>query len=254
MAVYITGDTHAEWMSRFNRNNFPEQRELSRDDFVIVLGDFGLWHDGKDEKHRLDWLEDKPWTTLWVDGNHENYDRIYSDEFETVDFHGGKVQKIRDHVLHLKRGEVFELDEKKFFVFGGASSHDVDDGILDPCDFESGQEFAKEYKRWQKEGKIFRVNHYSWWKEEMPSKEEMDHGRMTLYKHNWEVDYVLTHCLPQGVASAVGFRDPDVLTCYLERLVTDGLKFDHWFCGHYHREEDVFGKFHIRYYRIERIV
>lgn len=253
MAVYITGDTHAEWMTRFNTKNFPEQRELSRDDFVIVLGDFGLWHDGKDEQYRLDWLQDKPWTTLWIDGNHENYDRIYSDEFDTVEFHGGQVQKIRDNVLHLMRGEVYDLCGKSFFTFGGARSHDIQDGILDPCDYKDGEEFARVYKQWSKAGKTFRVNHFSWWEQELPSQQEMDRGREVLESHDWKVDYVLTHCFPQSVASVAGFRDPDQLTQYFDGLLGNALQFKDWFCGHYHKEWD-FGQFHIRYYKIERIV
>lgn len=32
------------------------------------------------------------------------------------------------------RGQVFELDSKKIFTFGGASSHDIDGGVLEPDD------------------------------------------------------------------------------------------------------------------------
>lgn len=74
MAVYVTGDTHGDWMSRLKTSSFPEQKEMTKDDYVIILGDFGLWDNSKREKYNLDWLEDKPFTTLFVSGNHENYD------------------------------------------------------------------------------------------------------------------------------------------------------------------------------------
>ena len=41
--IYITGDMHGEiGISKFNSNNFPEGKTLTKDDYVIVLGDFGL--------------------------------------------------------------------------------------------------------------------------------------------------------------------------------------------------------------------
>lgn len=72
--IFITGDTHAD-VRRFNHNNFPEQSEMTKDDYVIVCGDFGLVFsqvESKGEQYWLDWLERKSFTTLFVDGNHEN--------------------------------------------------------------------------------------------------------------------------------------------------------------------------------------
>ena len=37
---------------------------------------------------------------------------------------------IRESVLHLMRGEIFDIDEKKIIAFGGAISRDIQDGIL----------------------------------------------------------------------------------------------------------------------------
>ena len=49
-------------------------------------------------------------------GNHENFTRLYNYPIE--EWHGGKVHKIRDSVLHLMRGEIFDIDNKKAFIFG----------------------------------------------------------------------------------------------------------------------------------------
>lgn len=69
--VYITGDTHAQF-NRFNTKMFPEQKEMSKDDYVIICGDFGgVWnysYSTKEEKYWLDWLGNKPFTLLFVDG------------------------------------------------------------------------------------------------------------------------------------------------------------------------------------------
>lgn len=56
--IYITGDCHADW-SRFSADSFPEQKEMTRDDYVIVCGDFGIWHSNNTEKWWLDWLSKK---------------------------------------------------------------------------------------------------------------------------------------------------------------------------------------------------
>lgn len=128
--IYITGDCHQDF-ERFKMKNFPEQRELTKDDHVIICGDFGgVWNkneESKKEKALLDWLDDKNFTTLFVDGNHENFDRLY--EYPEEKWHGGRVHKIRPSVIHLMRGQIFELERKKFFTFGGASSHDIDGGF-----------------------------------------------------------------------------------------------------------------------------
>ncbi len=151
--VFITGDCHGEWY-KFSNRVFREQSEMTREDFVIVCGDFGIWHPDASEKWWLEWLSEKNFTILFADGNHENFDRLYSGEFETVDFHGGKAHKISDNIYHLMRGYVFEFDGKKFFVFGGASSHDIKDGILEPSDYKSTKELNEDYKKRTKRGRI----------------------------------------------------------------------------------------------------
>ena len=41
--IYITGDTHGDFR-RFSTDIFPEQKEMTKDDFVIICGDFGgIW-------------------------------------------------------------------------------------------------------------------------------------------------------------------------------------------------------------------
>ena len=45
-------------------------------------------------------------------------------EFQRVDFFGGKAHKISEKIYHLIRGEIYNIDGRKIFAFGGASSHD----------------------------------------------------------------------------------------------------------------------------------
>ena len=68
--IYITGDTHGGFQ-RFSTDHFPQQKRMNRDDCTVITGDFGgLWDDSPREAYWLDWLEKKPFTTLFVDGNH----------------------------------------------------------------------------------------------------------------------------------------------------------------------------------------
>lgn len=45
MSIFITGDTHGDF-SRFEKSRFPEQDALTKDDVVIICGDFGGGWDG----------------------------------------------------------------------------------------------------------------------------------------------------------------------------------------------------------------
>ena len=250
--VYITGDCHADF-SKFSTGNFPEQRKMTRDDTVIVCGDFGIWHDTEEERHWLNWLNEKRFTTVFVDGNHENFDRLYGGEFPVVDFHGGKAHKIRDNIFHLIRGHVFEFDGKKFFAFGGARSHDIQDGIIDRKDYDSDTSFRNAIRLYRLTGMMFRVNHLSWWEQEMPSKDEMDFGLRTLKENDNCVDFIISHCCPQEIASFMGFYAADELTSYFDE-VAHTVKFKRWYFGHYHDTRTIFYKFILLYDGIERVL
>ena len=255
MGVYITGDCHGNWW-RLNERNIGRGEKLTKDDYVIVCGDFGIWHDNNGvESANLDELDKQPFTTLFVDGNHENFDRLYGGEFETVDFCGGKAHKIRNSIYHLIRGNVFELCGKKFFAFGGASSHDIKDGILDPDSFDSLQDFIREVNRWDFLGKQFRIKKFSWWEKELPTEEEMDFGRVNLEKYGNEVDFIISHCCPSQIQSVFsnGTYKPDVLTEYFDEIMENN-RFQRWYFGHYHYEDTIMGKFIMKFEGIERVV
>ena len=70
--IFITGDIHGSIdIHKLNAGSFTVQNTLSRSDYLIICGDFGLvWDNSKEEKYWRKWLDDKPWTTLWIDGNH----------------------------------------------------------------------------------------------------------------------------------------------------------------------------------------
>lgn len=145
MAIYITGDTHGDFR-RFRPDIFPEQNSMTKEDLALICGDFGgIWFGDERDNADLDWLDQRPFTTAFVLGNHENYDACKS--YPVEEWNGGKIQRIRPSLIHLMRGQVYEICGKRFFTMGGASSHDIQDGILEPDD----PEFKKKFRQLEKE-------------------------------------------------------------------------------------------------------
>ena len=209
--IYITGDTHIPVdIGKLSSKRFSEQKHLTSKDYVIICGDFGgIWSGDAEEKYYLKWLSEKNFTTLFIDGNHENFTRLGT--FPEEIFCGGKVHKITEKIYHLMRGQVFNIDGKTVFTLGGAESHD------------------KEYR---KEGK-------NWWNEELPSEEELETALKNLEKVNMSVDYVITHCAPTGIQQNLSSKyENNVLTDFLEKL-QGKLSYKKWFFGHYHTDKEV---------------
>jgi len=89
----------------------------------------------------------------------------------------------------------------------------------------------------------------------MPSQEEMDFGLKTLADNDNKVDYIVSHCCPQEVASIFshGSYKPDKLTQYFND-VKNAVEFDKWFFGHYHDNMQILGNFYLLYEQIVRVV
>ncbi len=227
MALFVTGDTHGAerfeygsadgYVPRLNTRNFPGQKNLTKDDYVIICGDFGgIWDtdrrynaESKAEKHHLDWLDGKPFTTLFVGGNHENYDRLtgIKDEklldswfYENMSenskeqlrkgypqkiFHGSSVREIRTSVMMLETG-VFELNGYKCFVCAGAPSHDIQGGILNPSDYMNESQYRRAFDQKKEAGLPFRVKGLNWWDQEIPDSETLKNAENALEKTGWK--------------------------------------------------------------------
>ncbi len=228
--IFVTGDIHGEveW-NKLNAIKDGPMKGCGKNDYLIVCGDFGLvWYNNQKNRtyeKQLKWLEKCPFTVLFVDGNHENHELLNS--FPVEEWNGGKIHRI-GKAIHLMRGQVFTIEGKKFFTMGGAASHDIWDGILEP-------EEDQKIKEWWAEGKAFRINHLTWWKEEMPSAEEYAEAWKNLEANNFEVDYIITHCANNIELAMMGYSDPDELTTFLTK-VCNKVQYQHHYFGHYHRE------------------
>lgn len=231
MSIFVTGDNHGDHTIRkLAHSNWKEGRELTRSDFVIIAGDFGLLFSNTptpSDLYHLDWLNNKPWTTLVVDGNHENHPMLNA--LPRKQFCGGEVGIIRENILHLRRGQIFTLQGKKFFVFGGARSEDI----------------------------AYRKEHISWWKEELPSFGEMQSG-LDVIKANPEVDYIITHTAPNSIIEeyrrelGVSNPDPYNFTSYLQ-VIAETAKFKHWYFGHFHVDIRLNDRFTAVYHSIIKL-
>lgn len=143
---------------------------------MIICGDMGIcWMPDMSFVSNCNFFREVPYTVLWVQGNHENYDMLK--EFAVEEWHGGKMRHIA------------------FFTFGGASSHDIQGGILDRKD----PDFMRKAKQAIAKGLPCRIRRESWWPEELPDEEEMWEGLENLKKAKYNIDYVITHCCSTSV-------------------------------------------------------
>lgn len=104
------------------------------------------------------------------------------------------------------------------------------------------------------EDALFRVNHRSWWKEELPKADEYRTARKTLNQAEWDVDYIITHCCPSSVQDTFsrGLYQRDALTDFFDE-VRERCRFQYWFFGHYHENMVVERRFVMLYEQMLRL-
>jgi len=223
--TFVVGDTHG-FGSDFRKVKTwskANKKELTKDDVLIQLGDAGwIWYapgTNKEQEYWLNWLATRNFTLLVVLGNHENYDSV--EEFPECEMFGGTVQYYESterfgtgRVYFAKRGEVYNINGKSFWAFGGALS----------CD------------------KGLRTVGVDFWDGEQPTWNEFEYGMTQLDKVDWKVDYVITHTCPVNIIGDVihttvytegKFKDPVAEYLY---EVYKKIEFSEWFAGHFHTD------------------
>lgn len=214
MATFLKGDIHG---NLFEIIDFINRFNLGKNDNIIILGDCGIaWRKDKkdlDQNIKL-WNECGNGVKLYfIDGNHENFNILNSLPIEN------NMGKIADNIYHLRRGQVYEFENKKILVCGGADSID----------------------------KYRRIENFTWWKEEAISQETIDDIPAGHY------DYVLTHCCPRSIfeknkiyLSTLQFLDENKINHSSEDMLEqlkNKITFDHWFFAHYHINRNLDEKF-----------
>lgn len=210
--IYITGDTHGT----VDSHKLFASPYIKKGDYLIVCGDFGfIWAtnpENSEELNTLRKLQKLPYIILFIDGNHENFDRLFSDEFEDLDMFSSQVKKIQDNIFYLQRGKHYIIDGLNFLTIGGAMSVD----------------------------KQYRTIGTSWWQQELLNKSEED-AILDLIKQNNDFDYVLTHAAPVSIVNMLYHNSPmpkvnDPTAEFLEYVMSQ-ISFNKWFCGHYHEDK-----------------
>lgn len=206
--IYVTGDMHGS-ISRFDDKTISK---LRKGDYLIVCGDFGfIWDGNRQEEKALNFLNKQKFTLLFVDGCHENFDRLY--KYPTSEWNGGRVRFIKPNVIHLCRGQVYNIDGTTIFAMGGGCSADLE-------------------LRQQRGTK--------WWPEETPTTEEMSEAVDNLFNNDLRVDYIITHECPTKVKDLLEPR-PDnfnAMTAFFDEMSRQ-VTYKHWFFGCMHQDKHL---------------
>ena len=198
--VWITGDMHGD-IERFKNKNI---KKIKKGDYLIVLGDFGfVWDNSEAEIKSRKKISKRKFTTLFIEGINENFEFLES--FPEEDFAGGKARRITDKILFLKSGEVFTLENKKFFCFGGG----------DYTEFEDKGRFE-------------------------PDENSFIRSSENLGANNFEVDYVLTHDAPSSIKQFLGIDGFSLghIGEFLDGIMKN-TSYQKWFFAKYHNDKPI---------------
>lgn len=220
--IYYTGDIHgAPWKIL----SFCKKVKTTTEDTIIILGDVGAnyYGDSRDDECKRQLNKVKP-TVLCVHGNHEmRPDTITT--YKTKEWNGGVVwyEESYPNLLFAKDGEIYEIENIKHLVIGGAYSVD----------------------------KKFRIARgYGWWEDEQPSDEIKKYVEAQI--ENCSFDVVLSHTCPlkyepiEMFLSMIDQSTVDKSTEIWLDSIEDRVKYKAWFCGHWHTNKRI-DKMHFLY-------
>ena len=199
--IYVTGDTHGD-IEIFNERRLGH---LKKGDTLIITGDFGfIWDNSKEEIKNLKKLSKKKYDILFVEGSHENFERLR--EFEEVAFHGGTARKIADNIYCLNRGEMYRIENKIFFTLGGGLPPEAD-----------GTESAPS----------------------LPSDEELEYAVVNIEEQRRMLDVIITHEAPASVKRMIDRgAGIDDLNIFLD-TVMHNAHYRRWYFGSLHEDRAV---------------
>lgn len=226
--VFVTGDTHGT-IDIDKVIEFSKRPDLTSDDVLIICGDFGLvWSESQSEMEWRRWYSERPFTTLFIAGNHENYNLL--NKLPHYNWNGITVRYVCNKVYHLMNG-IYTINNKKILAIGGAESHD---------------------KEW-------RVETVDWWEQELPSATQLGNLKNAINSSDKKFDAIITHCAPDWAQDLFGYTDypQNRLTHFLDD-VSNEVQYRNWYCGHYHNDIgaiiDGATKFTLLYNDVEQII
>ena len=231
---FITGDKHGN----FSRvKNFCRDVNTRRKDVLIILGDagFNYYDDERDDKLKSE-ISALNITLFCLHGNKENRPQNIP-TYGIRSFCGGKVyyEPKYPNILFAVDGEVYTFEGRKYMAVGGA--HSVDK------------------LRCLQEGTPF-------WYDEMPDdavkkrvEERLESENNAVYgmlTHTCPIDYLPTEMFVSTRQNAIIKRKPrkakskkifkpdiDRSTEIWLGKLEKKIKFEVWFCGHYHIDKQI---------------
>jgi DNA repair exonuclease SbcCD nuclease subunit len=206
--IYVTGDTHGYLdFDKLSPTNFILGNSLTKNDYLIILGDVGVF---RFNQEFLKEFEQKPYTTLMIEGNHEDYSFIKS--LPSVEMFNGYVKKVNESLFILQRGQIYTIENKTFFTFGGAKSVD-------------------RYRR---------TEGVDWFPEEETNYAEITYALDYLVMHKNKVDYILTHDCSQSALEYLAkiYRFYPEITSHNKFFeeIKNIIDFKMWYFGHHHKD------------------
>ena len=211
--IYITGDTHGSF-SRFLIPTFEDKEN----NIMIILGDAGInYYLNILDIYKKDYLSTYKMKFFIIQGNHEERPENIK-TYKEKEMYGGKVYVEDEYpnLIFAKNGELYNIDNNKVLVIGGAYSVD----------------------------KYYRLkNNLNWFKDEQLNKEEKEE---IINKYTGEkVDYILSHTCPYKYIPKEAFIpgiDESLVDNSMELFldkVEEVVDYDKWYCGHYHISKKI---------------
>lgn len=217
--IYIFGDTHG---AVDIEKVFFIDESYKKGDFIIICGDFGvLWRDEIDSNEAILMREfaKLPPTLLFIDGNHENFNRL-SKLPKRKKFGGIVGEYIKDKCYHLKRGGIYQIAGRNIFTMGGAKSIDIAE----------------------------RERDISWWEGENITDSQMKYALQNLAKFKGQIDIVITHTCPNcflphidkhlGLDFKIADKNSVWLEILAQKIALNQSGSIEWFFGHWHSDLD----------------
>ena len=223
MSILLSGDFHIDArgeLAFLTKEYLVKQygwKQFNEISYHIILGDGGFLWPGQEERETviLETLAERPFPILCVFGNHEPV--LGRPDLPEIDIGIGEkvivVSEKNPQLFFLKRGKIYNIENRKFLVLGGALSID----------------------------KRFRRPNTSWWENEYWTEEE-EAALFALLEKDNNFDYVLSHTGPDRINwkgfAKNGADSPEKYQDKVAKLndeIDSRINCKQWFCGHWHQ-------------------
>lgn len=224
--IYYTGDIHG---FPYGIVKLCKRFKLTKEDIVILLGDVGAnyYEDERDNELKEVFSQLMP-TIFCIHGNHEMRPANIP-SYITKEWNGGTVwyEEAYPNILFAKDGEIFDIEDIKHLVIGGAYSVD----------------------------KFYRINRgHGWWADEQPSENTKEYVEQQIKDKNFDV--ILSHTCPfkyEPVETFLPGIDQSTVDTSTEKWldkVEEISNYKVWYCGHWHINKKI-DKIHFLYHGVE---